>query len=278
MKIGFVTDSTAYLPEDLQAELGIEVVPVQVVVSGASFAEDSGVSATDVISAVNSGKSVTTSRPSVAEFISVYQKLIAQGCDRIISLHLSAELSGTYETAVLAKIKSALPVEVIDSRTIGLAMGYALAGSAKMAAQGSEYEDVLDCVIESCRRSKTFFYVDTLDFLVKGGRVNKLQLRIGSAIALKPLLSISDGEIGLAELSRNTDRSLTRLVELATKHYEPGTKFSVLHVAAPERAEKVAAAIQLAHSGTNIHVAAAGAVVAAHLGPGAIALSISPMP
>ncbi|MBU6348214.1 MAG: DegV family protein, partial [Actinomycetales bacterium] len=96
--------------------------------------------------------------------------------------------------------------------------------------------------------------------------------------ALKPLLSISDGEIGLAELSRNTDRSLTRLVELARKHYEPGATFSVLHVAAPERAEKVAAAIQLAQAGAKIHVAGAGAVVAAHLGPGAIALSISPMP
>lgn len=277
MKIGFVTDSTAYLPEDLRAEFAIEVLPVQVVVSGASFAEDSGVSASDVIAAVDSGKSVTTSRPSVVEFISAYQKLIAQGCGQIISLHLSAELSGTYETARLAKIKSGLPVEVIDSRTIGLAMGYALAGSAKLAAQGAEFQDVLDFTIESCQRSKTFFYVDTLDFLVKGGRVTKLQLRIGSALALKPLLAISDGEIGLAELSRNTDRSLTRLVDLAIKHYEPGTKFSVLHVAAPERAGEVAAAIQLAHSGTDIHVAAAGAVVAAHLGPGAIALSISPL-
>jgi len=277
MKIGFVTDSTSYLPETIRAEFDVEVVPVQVVIDGKAYDEGSEITAEVVVEALKQGKAVTTSRPSSAQFIAAYERLLDRGYDQIISVHLSSELSGTYESALLAVAKSGLPVRVIDSRTIALAMGFPLVGGVRLARTGAPIDDVEDYIRNRCEQSTIIFYVDSLEHLKRGGRISALQSRIGTALSLKPLLTVVDGHIVQRELVRNSQRALTRIVEIAQASGALPSELAILHVTAQNSAEKIAAQISLKLDKTEIPVIPAGAVVGTHLGPGAIALVISPL-
>jgi DegV family protein with EDD domain len=277
MKIGFVTDSTSYLPENIRAEFDVEVVPVQVVIEGRAYDEGSEITAEVVVEALKQGKAVTTSRPSSAQFIAAYERLIERGYDQIISVHLSSELSGTYESALLAVAKSGLPVRVIDSRTIALAMGFPLVGGVRLARTGAPIDDVEDYIRNRCEQSTIIFYVDSLEHLKRGGRISALQSRIGTALSLKPLLTVVDGHIVQRELVRNSQRALTRIVEIAQASGALPSEIAILHVTAQNSAEKIAAQISLKLDKAEIPVIPAGAVVGTHLGPGAIALVISPL-
>lgn len=276
MKIGFVTDSTAYLPESIRAQFDVEVVPVQVVIDGKAYDEGREISAEEVAQALKQGKKVTTSRPSSAEFISAYQRVLARGYEKIVSVHLSADLSGTYESALLAVAKSDLPVRVIDSRTISLAMGFPLIGGARLARSEATIDDVEDYIRNRCELSSIIFYVDSLEYLKRGGRINALQSRIGTALSLKPLLTMVDGLIVQRELVRNSQRAYARMIEIAQAAGSTSGEIAVMHVAAQSSAEKIAAQISQ-NLNCDIPVFAAGAVVGAHLGPGAVALVISPL-
>lgn len=277
MKIGFVTDSTAYLPESIRAELDIEVVPVQVVIDGKAFDEASEITAEEVAQALKQGKAVTTSRPSSAEFVAAYQRVLDRGYDQVVSVHLSSDLSGTYESALLAVAKSGLPVLVIDSRTIAMAMGFSLIGATRLAHSGAALEDVEDYIRSRCEQSSVIFYVDTLEYLKRGGRISALQSRIGTALSLKPLLIVVDGHIVQRELVRNSQKALARIVEIAQTSGSRASEIAILHVAAQNTAEKIAAQISQKLDNAEIPVIAAGAVVGTHLGPGAVALVICPL-
>lgn len=276
MKIGFVTDSTAYLPADLVAEFGIEVVPVRVVISGTSYAEGVDVSPADVAAAFRAGKSVSTSRPNSSEFISAYQRMLEAGYDTIISVHLSSALSGTGDAARLAVAKTNLPVQVIDSGTVGMAMGNAICSAALLAKSGASAAEVVSHLIEQCQNSKVFFHVNSLDYLRRGGRISKIQNRIGSALSLRPLLKIQNGEVAVQELIRTNDRAIARLIELAVSDSSESTKFAIMHVVASEQAQQIASAISAKNPQAEVIVLPAGAVISAHLGPRSIAVSINP--
>ena len=276
MKIGFVTDSTSYLPESIRAEFDVEVVPVQVVIDGNAYDEGSEITAEVVTAALKQGKPVTTSRPSSAQFIAAYQRVLDRGYDQIIRVHLSSELSGTYESALLAVAKSGLPVRVIDSRTIALAMGYPLIGGIRLAQNGAPIDDVEDYIRNRCEQSTIVFYVDSLEHLKRGGRISALQSRIGTALSLKPLLTVVDGEIVQRELVRNSTKAFGRIVEIAQNSGTVSSELAILHVAAQDVAEIIAAQISQKLDNADIPLIAAGAVVGTHLGPGAIALVISP--
>ena len=277
MKIGFVTDSTSYLPEKIRAQFDVEVVPVQVVIDGKAYDEGSEITSEIVAAALKQGKAVTTSRPSSAQFIAAYQRVLDRGYDQIVSVHLSSELSGTYESALLAVAKSELPVRVIDSRKIALAMGYPLIGGARLARTGAPIDDVEDYIRNRCEQSTIIFYVDSLEHLKRGGRISALQSRIGTALSLKPLLTVVDGQIVQRELVRNSQRALARIVEIAQSSGTLPSELAILHVAAQNSAEKIAAQISQKLDNAEIPVIPAGAVVGTHLGPGAIALVISPI-
>ena len=276
MKIGFVTDSTAYLPANLVAEFGIEVVPVRVVISGISYAEGVDVSPEDVASAFRSGKSVSTSRPNSSEFIAAYQRLLKSGYDHIISVHLSSKLSGTSDAARLAVAKTNLPVQVIDSGTVGMAMGNAICSAALLAKSGASVTEVISHLETQCHNSKVFFHVNSLDYLRRGGRISKIQNRIGSVLSLRPLLKVEDGEIAVQELVRTNDRAIARLIDLAISNSSESSKIVIMHVVASEQAQQIASEISSKKPQAEVIVLPAGAVISTHLGPRSIAVSINP--
>lgn len=276
MTTGIVTDSTAYVPVELVRSLGITVVPVQVIVDGNSYSEVDGISLDEVFEAVRAGAVVTTSRPAIEQFVAVYQDLINQGCESIISVHLSKELSGTYEAAVIASGRVDVPVTVIDSRLIGMAFGYAVISAAKLAQSGEHADVIAAHVLKRCEKSSITFCVDTLEFLQRGGRIGSVQARVGGALSVKPLLAMKDGQVQSQELVRTSSKAIARLIENSAKHGK-NAQLAVHHVQAKDIADDIARKLEEKLKVTDIPVIEVGAVVAAHVGPGTVAVAISPL-
>lgn len=276
MPVGIVTDSTAYMPDAVVASYGIEVVPVQVISSGIAYDEVGGITVAEVAAALRSKKSVTTSRPTPDRFVAVYESLKAAGCDSVVSAHLSSGLSGTYESALLASKRVDIPVEVIDSRGIAMMLGFAVESGAQLAKAGGSLDEVAAVIRSRCAAASITFYVDSLEFLERGGRISPLKSRVGSALSVKPLLHLLNGKVEQLELVRTSEKALERLVEISASAARIPADLAVHHVAAPDLASEIAQRLCVALGVPEVTVTEAGAVVGAHVGPGAIAVVVSP--
>lgn len=222
--------------------------------------------------------SATTSRPAPARFAACYEALAASGTPGVVSIHLSGELSGTAESARAAAGDAPVPVEVVDSRSIAMGLGYPVLAAARAAAAGESLESVAAAARECAARARTFFYVDTLEHLRRGGRVGTAASLLGSALLIKPLLHLVDGQIALLDKVRTSARALTRLEDLAVRAAgEAPVEIAVQHLAAPGRAEalveRLAKRVPVL---TRSRVVEAGAVIGIHVGPGTVGVTVSP--
>jgi DegV family protein with EDD domain len=276
MSVGIVTDSTCYLPAEVVAELGIEVVPLQVISNGVAFNEVGGITVDEVATALRAGKSVTTSRPNPEVFVEAFEKLHRAGHESIISVHLSSELSGTYESAVLASRKVDFLVDVVDSRGIAMMLGFAVRAGAKQANSGGSHTEVLDLIQRKCAGASVIFYVDSLEFLEKGGRITAMQARMGASMNLKPLLRMINGKVEQQELVRSSEKSIARMIEIVVAAARIKSEIAVHHVEAFDAASTVVAQLKELTGVEDISVTSAGAVVGTHVGPGALAVVVSP--
>jgi DegV family protein with EDD domain len=276
MSVGIVTDSTCYLPAEVIAELGIEVVPLQVISNGIAFNEVGGITVDEVAAALRSGKSVTTSRPNPEVFVEAFEKLHRAGHESIVSVHLSSELSGTYESAVLASRKVNFKVDVVDSRGIAMMLGFAVQAGAKLANSGGSHAEVLDLIQRKCAGASIIFYVDSLEFLEKGGRITAMQAKMGASMNLKPLLHMISGKVEQQELVRSSEKSIARMIEIVAAAARIKSEIAIHHVEAFESASLVAQELKEITGVEAISISSAGAVVGTHVGPGALAVVVSP--
>ena len=283
MKVAIVTDSTAYLPVDLVARQGIWVVPLHVVVGGQQFSEGVDVTTAEVAAALRRFTPVSTSRPPPQAFLDVYEAAAASGAEAVVSVHISSDMSGTFESATLAASQSPIPVEVVDSRSMGMAMGYAVLSAAQAAQQGQDAKTVAAIAGSRAEAATVIFYVDTLEYLRRGGRIGAASALLGSALAIKPLLALSDGHIKAIEKVRTSARALSRLEELALQAAdaagESGVDIAVHHLDSQTRAHDLADRLRTRVPSTaTVVLVELGAVVGAHVGPGTIAVAVSPRP
>ena len=276
MSVGIVTDSTCYLPAEVIAELGIEVVPLQVISNGIAFNEVGGITVDEVAVALRSGKSVTTSRPNPEVFVEAFEKLHRAGHESIVSVHLSSELSGTYESAVLASRKVNFKVDVVDSRGIAMMLGFAVQAGTKLANSGGSHAEVLDLIQRKCAGASIIFYVDSLEFLEKGGRITAMQAKMGASMNLKPLLHMINGKVEQQELVRSSEKSIARMIEIIAAAARIKSEIAIHHVEAFESASLVAQELKDITGVEAISISSAGAVVGTHVGPGALAVVVSP--
>ncbi|MGW2161776.1 DegV family protein [Nonomuraea sp. NPDC001699] len=261
--VAVVTDSTAYLP----AVPGVTVVPVQVVVGG--IPRDEGAFTGDLATA-------TTSRPSPSRFAACYDALAAAGATGVVSIHLSGELSGTVDSAVAAAGSAPVPVEVIDSRSIAMGLGYPVLAAARSAAAGASLTAVADAARRTATR--TFFYVDTLEYLRRSGRIGAATSLFGSALMIKPLLHIVDGRISLLEKVRTSGRAIARLEDLVVEAAADlgGVGVAVQHMGARGRAELLGERLSKRVAGLGeVRVVEVGAVIGAHVGPGMLGVTVT---
>lgn len=276
MSVGIVTDSTCYLPTQLVADLGIEVVPLQVISNGVAFNEVGGISVDEVAVALRAGKSVTTSRPNPEVFVEAFEKMHRAGHESVISVHLSSELSGTYESAVLASRKVDFQVDVVDSRGIAMMLGFAVQAGALLANSGGSHADVLELINRKCAGASIVFYVDSLEFLEKGGRITAMQARMGASMNLKPLLHMINGKVEQQELVRSREKSIARMIEIVAASARIKSDIAIHHVEALDAANELATELKASTGVETISVTSAGAVVGTHVGPGALAVVVSP--
>jgi len=282
MTIAIVTDSTASVPADVAAARGITVVPLQVVIGATSWDEgvEGGATPEMLAEALRQWTPVSTSRPNPEVMLGVYEAVASAGASEIVSVHLSAELSGTFESAQLAAARAPVPVLAVDSRQVGVGTGFAVLAAADARDAGQGGEDVADAAVQRAAATTSLFYVDTLEYLRRGGRVGAAAALVGSALAVKPILKVEDGRVGPFEKVRTAGRALARLADLAVDAAaESPVDVAVAHLASPDRAAQLAEVLgtrlKTALEGREVHVGEVGAVLGAHVGPGMVAVSVA---
>lgn len=279
MPIAIVTDSTACLdPADAERE-GITIVPLKVVIGEETFTEGCGVTGDQIAEALKARKPVTTSRPTPEEFLETYESLAADGADEIVSIHLSHKVSGTLDAATVAGKRASIPVTVVDSTTIGLATGFAAGRAARARDAGGAASSMAVAARSAGEASTTLLYVDTLEYLKRGGRVTTVSAFLGSALAVKPILAVRDGAVVPLERVRTASKAMARLEALtvaASMAIENGFDIGIQHLAAQDAAERFAERLASALGREQVPVDEVSAVIGAHTGPGTVSVSLTP--
>ena len=283
MPVVVVTDSTASLPPDVVAQRGIVVVPLQVVIGATVYDEGpDGATPEMVAEALRAFRPVSTSRPSPALLTEVYAKAAQDGATEILSIHLSAEMSGTHESAQLAARDAPVPVTVVDSRQVGVATGYAALSAADVLDAGGTVADAATAARARAGAATALFYVDTLEYLRRGGRIGAAAALLGGALSVKPLLRIDEGRVVNLDRVRTSARALSRLEDLIVEAAaDRPVELCVSHLANPDRAAELAGRLaeRLATNlaGREVWCGELGAVLGAHVGPGMVAACVAPL-
>jgi DegV family protein with EDD domain len=279
VSVAVLTDSAAYLPRELVEAYGIHVVPLYVVLSGRSGREGEDITSADVAKALSTrGQKVSTSRPTPGDFVAAYRAALDAGADRLVSIHLSSELSGTWDAArVAASQVGEHIVSVVDSRSTAMATGFAVLEAARAAADGADRDTVDRIARETVDRTRTLFVVDTLEHLRRGGRIGSAAAILGSALAVKPVLHVVDGRVVPLEKVRTSARALHRLVQHVVEYAgDREVSIAVHHLAAADRAERLVGELRATVPAVReLHVSELGAAIGAHVGPGAVGVVVS---
>lgn len=278
MSVAIVTDSTAYLPLGLAREFGVRVVPVQVIVDSESYPETDDPDSAKLSAALMARQNVTTSRPSPELFLAAFDACVAEGATHVVCATLSSDMSATYESALLAARQSSIDVTVIDSRTAAMGLGFAVLAGARVAEAGGTSVSVAATIKRVAAETSVMFYVDTLEYLRKGGRIGGASALVGHALQVKPILQIADGRVAPLEKVRTAAKAISRMVELAvTAAMSTNVEIAVQDVDAPDRADSLMSQLRERLPGISIVRSQLGAAVGAHLGPGAVAVVIAPL-
>ena len=277
-----VCDSSQYLPAEMIAQKGIEVVSLYVSIDGEQEAETAVTDYDDFYSRLRqSSGGATTSQPSLGDFIDVWAPLLEAGKE-IVSIHLSSAISGTFEAANQARQrliddgKGGERIYLYDSEMACGATGLCVLAASAAVEAGGGPEEALARAKEVRETLKMWFAVDTLEYLRKGGRIGGASAWIGGALKIKPILTI-DREIAPIERVRTRSRSLERLRGYARQLHEAGSDaWVVQHIQDPETAEVLAADCREIFGGEPAFISEIGPVIGAHVGPGLIGVGAIP--
>ena len=276
MSVAIVADSTGYLTAELSPP-DLTVVPVSVVLAGRPYDEGTQISLAEVADALRRKSAVSTSRPSPARFAEAYAEIAGRGHEAIVSIHLSGDMSGTVDAARIAARDAPVPVTVVDSRTVGTAMGFAVRSAAEVAAAGGSAAEVAAAAHHRAAQSRTWIVVESLDQLRRGGRIGAAQALLGNALMVKPILTLEDGMIVPLEKQRTMGRAVARMAEIACEYAgDREADVIVQHCASPDRAADLAGALRGALPAAQVHEVEVGAVISAHVGLGTISVAVCP--
>lgn len=283
VKTAVVTDSAAALPADWVAAFAADgrlaVVPMPVMVGEEIYGEGEDDITETLAVALASGASVKTSRPSPGQFEQAYLAAQRRGFESVVSIHISAELSGTADAARLAAARVGIPVEVLDSRTVGMAQGMGVQSAVVAAAAGQSAADVRAFAEKRMERTKVYFYVPSLEQLRRGGRIGAAASLLGTVLAIKPILAVDGGKIVPLEKVRSAARAVARLEEIVAADVASRPagqpRLAVHHFGNQLEAEALAARLNAKCAGCpQPQISALPAVLAAHAGLGVLAVIV----
>lgn len=274
-KVKIVTDSTADIPRRLVEELDITVVPLNVHFGDKTYLDFVELTSENFYDLLESSQDhPRTSQPAPGDFAKVYEELTRDGSP-VVSVHLSAELSGTYQSAVMARdMVEGRRIEVVDSRLASMAFGLPVVEAARAAREGKGFEEVVGLVKDLLSRMKVIFAVDTLEYLARNGRIGKAQALLGGLLSVKPLLTLEGGFVAPYEKVRGEKKVIPRMVEIMGDMLEPGkpVKCAIVHANSHDRAETLKAEVERTFQVRETTVSGLGAVIGTHVGPGTLGL------
>lgn len=276
MSIAVVTDSTSDLPVDIAKQHGITIVPLNVHIEDETFLDGVTISADEMYRRLPDQKVIpSTSAPSVGSFIEAYEKL-SESHDEIISIHLSSKLSLTHNSAVQAASElneKGAKIEVIDTEQASMALGWIAVQAAEKIASGGSLDEAVALAKSASTRASFTGMVDTLEYLVRGGRIGKAQGFVGSLLRIRPILTLTEGVAHPAGRARNRTKGITRLKEMVAEA-SPLDKLAILYTTDKNDAEEIANSVAEYSKNGKPVVAQLGPVVGNYLGPGTLGLGL----
>jgi len=276
MSIAVVTDSTSDLPADIAKQHGITIVPLNVHIEDETYLDGVTISADEMYLRLPDQKTIpTTSAPSVGSFIEAYEKL-SESHDAIISIHLSSKLSLTHNSAVQAAAdlnEKGAKIEVVDTEQASMALGWIAVQAAEKIAAGGSLEEAVGLAKSASIRASFIGMVDTLEYLVRGGRIGKAQGIVGSLLRIRPILTLTEGVAHPAGRARNRSKGIARLKEMVAEA-APLDKLAILYTTDKDVAETIADAVAEHSPEARPVVAQLGPVVGNYLGPGTLGLGL----
>ncbi|TVT62899.1 DegV family protein [Amycolatopsis rhizosphaerae] len=275
--VAVVTDSTASLPSQLVRQWGVQVIPLQLQVAD-RIDDENRFDRAEVVKALRAGHHVRTSPPDPGAFFWAYQDAASKGAAAVVSLHLSGRMSSTVQAARQAADQVRTPVYVLDSATTGMSLGYGVLSAARAAAAGGQVDRVMEAAERRFTGSSELIYVDTLEYLRRGGRIGAASALFGTALSIKPLLTLKEGEVAPLARVPGSRRALARLAEVAAQR--AGNRPAELAVSCFRPSDRELTLVgelreRIPHL-RELIVVEASAVIAAHVGPGAVSITVSP--
>ncbi|WP_044642560.1 DegV family protein [Risungbinella massiliensis] len=283
-KVKIVTDSAADIPASLVEELNIQVIPMRVQLEGKTYTPGEDLTTEEFYRLLKSAKELpTTSQPSPMEIQLAYEQAIADGATHILAIHLSSAMSGTYQSAALAKSMIENPsaeIVVYDSRSASYGSGLIVVAAARAAKEGKSLEECLEIVEHYSKTQEIFVLVDTLEYLQKGGRIGKASAMVGSLLNIKPILGINrEGEIYPRDKVRGRNKAQQKIFQLIREEIPAGpVSVGIIHSESPAEAEAFLESIR-ALDGYDIQdavISEIGPVVGTHTGAGTVAAVLVP--
>lgn len=275
MTVKIVTDSTADLPDQLAKELGIAVVPVYVRFGDNVYRDRVDISEDEFYERLTHDPvHPNTTQPTPQDFVDVYQKL-SKEADGIVSIHITSKLSGTCNSALMAKdmMETECPIEVVDSETLSMALGLIAIAAAQMAKAGESMDKIVEAAKQAIPKMHLLFLLDTLEYLKKGGRIGKAKALLGSILSVKPVLTVKDGELVPAGQARTRAKGMDKLFEFA-KEVADIQDLAVVYNTTPDEAQALAERIGSVFNKEKIRMARVGPGLGVHSGPGAMLVAI----
>lgn len=278
MAVKLVVDSTSYIPEDIKKQYDISTISLNFIFGDESVREVDIDNSTFYKEMDEKGEIPTSSQPSIDEMYNAFEKIVKEGND-VVAVVISSDMSGTYSSAhlvknmILEKYENA-KIEIVDSRTNCMQMGFVAIEAAKKAEEGATIEEVVERAEFVKNHSKFIFLPDTLTYLKKGGRIGGAAALFGSILQIKPILTVVDGKTTVFDKVRTkkkaVDRLLTQLIEVNKTN---GIKEVVVHhINVQEEGQQLADRIEEA-LGLKARVCSIGPVIGLHVGPGSIGIA-----
>lgn len=278
-KIAIVTDSSAYIPEQLMKNKTIDIAPLMVLWDGESYRDGLDITPEQFYARLKVTKSMpTTSQATPSMFQEIYQRLVAEGYD-IFSMHISSKLSGTLESARQAKdMFPGARIELFDSLSAGMALGFQVLAVSRLASQGATLEDCKAFAEKAKNQSGVYLVVKTLEFLHRGGRIGGASAFLGSVLDLKPILAVKDGRVEPVEKVRTMSKAIDRMLDLFEKHagqYGKPYHLAALYTDNIDAAQLLVDRARQRFSTSEVSEAIVSSVspaIGTHVGPGTLGL------
>jgi DegV family protein with EDD domain len=271
-RVVVVTDSSATVPAHLVEQLGIRIVPILLALNGRSFRDGIDITSADVYRWLRNGRSLpTTSAPSLGDFVRTYAAE-AQRASGIVSIHLSPALSATFQAALAAsELVDGPPIRVVDCHTVAMGQGFVAVEAARVAAQGADLEVVVGRAQMVASQMNVLAVLDTLEYLHRGGRIGGAAALVGALLQVKPVLSVSDGQIGLFAKPRTKARAIRTMLErMEAQAGGRPLHVAILHADVADEAESLRQEIEGRFDCTELYVTELTPVMGAHTGPGVL--------